>query len=65
MTAKELAIGIAVGVFLYLVLIAVGAIYFSRKSPEERRQVSKKIQNRMDKAQEGTDDLNEPARWVP
>jgi hypothetical protein len=65
MDGTALTISFAAGAFLGLVLAAVGAVYFRRKSSEERQMAAKRMQDLIDKASKGTDDLNEPARWVP
>jgi hypothetical protein len=62
---RELMIsGIASLVFGLIFLVA-GRIWLSGKSAEQKEKALKEMQDRMDKAMEGTNDPNEPARWVP
>ena len=62
---RELTIsGIASLVFGLIFLVA-GRIWLSGKSAEQKEKALKEMQDRMDKAMEGTNDPNEPARWVP
>jgi hypothetical protein len=64
-SGTDLAICFVVGVLFSLGLLAVGKIYFHRKSANEKQMAIRKAQDLIDKAMEGTDDPNEMARFVP
>jgi len=56
--------GIA-GLVFALAFLVVGRIWLAGKNAEQKEKTLKEMQDQMDKAIEGTNDLNEPARWVP
>ena len=62
---RELIISGIVSLLFGLVSLVAGRIWLSGKSAEQKEKALKEMQDRMDKALEGTNDLNEPARWVP
>ncbi|MGA8764936.1 MAG: hypothetical protein WB562_18850 [Candidatus Sulfotelmatobacter sp.] len=62
---RELMIGGIAGLVFALVFLVVGRIWLSGKSAEQKEKALKEMHDRMDKAMEGTNDANEPARWVP
>jgi hypothetical protein len=62
---RELTISAIAGLAFGLVIIIAGRIWLSGKSAEQKEKALKEMQDRMDKAMEGTNDPNEPARWVP
>ena len=64
-SGTDLAICFALATLLSLGLLAVGKIYFHRKSAKEKQMAIKRAQDLIDNAMEGTDDPNEMARFVP
>jgi hypothetical protein len=48
-----------------LVFLVAGRIWLSGKSAEQKEKALKEMHDRVDKAMVGTNDPNEPARWVP
>jgi hypothetical protein len=65
MNDKTLEIVIAAAACVWVLLSAVGLIYFGRSSAEQRRKAGEKFQELIDKSVEASDDPNEPARFVP
>jgi hypothetical protein len=63
LSMRELMICGIGGLAFTLVMLVAGKIWLSGKNVKEK--ALKEIQDRMDKAMEGTNDPNEPARWVP
>ena len=64
MSGADLLTSAIIGIVLVLVSAAVG-LYFRRTKPKETRVAIKNMQDRMDRSLEGSDDPNEPARWMP
>jgi hypothetical protein len=62
---RELMISGMVGLVFALVFLVAGRIWLSGKSAEQKEKALKEMHDRMDKTMEGTNDPNEPARWVP
>ena len=62
---RELIIGFVVSFVVGLIGLLVRGLRLSGKSADEKQKVLKEMQDQMDKAIEGTNDPNEPARWVP
>ena len=62
---RELIISGIAGLAFAVIFLVVGKIFLYGKSAEEKEKALTEMQGRMDKAIEGTNDLNEPARWVP
>ena len=61
----ELIIGFVVSLVVGLIGLVVRGLRLSRKNADEKQKVHNEMQDRMDKAIGGTNDPNEPARWVP
>jgi hypothetical protein len=62
---RELMISGMVGLVFALVFLVAGRIWLSGKSAEQKEKALKEMHDRIDKTMEGTNDPNEPARWVP
>jgi hypothetical protein len=65
MGMRELMISAIAGLAFALTFLVVGRVWLSGRSAEQREKTLKEMRDRMDKAMEGTNDPNEPARWVP
>lgn len=61
----RVVIGFVVAFVVGLIGLLVRGLRLSGKSADEKQKVLKEMQDQMDKAIEGTNDPNEPARWVP
>jgi hypothetical protein len=64
-TGTGVGIGFAVWALLSVAIFVICKIYVNRKSAEEREMARKRAQDRMDGILKGSDDPNEPARFVP
>ena len=60
----RVVIGFVVAFVVGLIGLLVRGLRLSGKSADEKQKVLKEMQDQMDKAIEGTNDPNEPARWV-
>lgn len=58
-------IGFVVAFVVGLIGLLVRGLHLSGKSADEKQKVLKGMQDQLDEAVEGTNDPNEPARWVP
>jgi len=62
---RELMISGIAGLIFASVFLVAGRIWLFGKSAEQKEKALKEMHDRVDKAMEGTNDPNEPARWVP